>query len=124
MTPFFWPEERGVTIQTMHASMIIPQPRGLAMETSSSVMFFLSVESIKRMERLVFWLAQEQMITIMVTQRFTISRTRAQQLAHECPLAHYMELIPTRLETPLLLLVAQNLWREMPRAQISFTGTL
>merc|ERR1712117_277874 len=121
-TPIFWLEERGMTIQTMHASMITPQPRGLAMETSSSVMFFLSVESTKKMERLVFWLAPEQMITIMVTQRFTISRTRVQQLAHECLLAHYMELTPIHLETPLLLLVAQNLWREMPRARIFFTG--
>merc|ERR1712117_802701 len=122
-TPIFWLEERGMTIQTMHASMITPQLPGLAMEISSSDMFFLYVESTKKMERLVFWLAQEQMTTIMVTQRFTISRTRVQQLAHECLLAHYMGLTPIHLETPLLLLVAQNLWREMPRAQISFTGT-
>ena len=46
----WWSEFSCIFVLAMHASMITPQPRGLAMETSSSVMFFLSVESTKKME--------------------------------------------------------------------------
>ena len=54
----------------MHASMIITQPHGLAMETSSSVMFFLSVESTKRMEVHNFQIMEDYSKQMIITACF------------------------------------------------------